>query len=227
MTGFAVRSAGHVWMHIQPLFYLFIQIHQRKTKYSYSCSLNPLKYINVKTNSMIWIYEDTEGENEGEDEDVIVEVWIALCWCKWRRKAVWKVARAFAYASMQIKGLSGIMHLHRDISDAMGTQEPGNPALSPLVNRKPWPGPSVPLENKSRKFIWPITPSENRLRGEMMFFRVWLVPCKEKTMLCKKWWLPGACCCLLWLNWWLLSNWLNDMVCAEILIISVCFHFVR
>lgn len=133
---------------------------------------NPLKYIDVKTKSMIWIYEDTEGEDEGEDEDVIVEVWIALCWCKWRRKPVWKVAWAFAYASMQIKGLSEVMHLHRDISDAMGTREPGNPALSPLVNREPWPGPSVPLERKSRKFIWPIAPSENGLRGEMMFFRV-------------------------------------------------------
>lgn len=125
VTEFAFGSAGNTWLHIQLRFCLFIQIHQRENKYSYTYSQNPLKYMDVKTKSMIWMYEDMEGEDEGEDEDVIVEIWIALCWCKWRRKPVWKVAWAFAYASMQIKGLSGVIHLHRDISDAMGTRQTG------------------------------------------------------------------------------------------------------
>ncbi len=54
-------------------------MHQREAKYSYSCSQNPLKYMDVKVKSMVWMYEDME--DEGEDEDVIVEIWIALCWC--------------------------------------------------------------------------------------------------------------------------------------------------
>lgn len=49
-------------------------MHQREAKYSYSCSQNPLKYMDVKVKSLIWMYEDMEGEDEGEDEDVIVEI---------------------------------------------------------------------------------------------------------------------------------------------------------
>lgn len=30
--------------------------------------------MDVKTKSMIWMYEDMEGEDEGEDEDVIVDL---------------------------------------------------------------------------------------------------------------------------------------------------------
>lgn len=41
-----------------------------------------------------------------------------LSWCKWR------VSPAPAYASVQMKGLSGVVHLHGDMSDAMGTRRP-------------------------------------------------------------------------------------------------------
>lgn len=48
-------------------------IHPNASKGN-SCSQNPLKYTDVKTKSMIWMYEDMEGEDEGEDEDVIVDL---------------------------------------------------------------------------------------------------------------------------------------------------------